>query len=123
MLQSLRVFRLSLFQRSQVASGVETIELPHKKRPALLRPRPHAKASIAEKIQFLHQQLDSMGKDAEILPGLILLGIGGKERLQGGVLQFLYILHLHLNAAHFFVFMLCLFNTLMNAVHAPCSSY
>jgi hypothetical protein len=52
-----------------------------------LLPPPHANASSSEKVYFLHQQLDSLGVDAEILPGLRLLGSGGKERLQGGALQ------------------------------------
>jgi hypothetical protein len=87
MLQGLRVFRPPLFQRAVAAPEVDTFELPHTQRPTSLLPPPHANASSAEKIQFLHQQLDSMGKDTEILPGLILLGGGGKERLQGGALE------------------------------------
>jgi hypothetical protein len=52
-----------------------------------LLPPPPANASSAEKIDFLHQQLDSMGVDAEILPNLFLLGGSGTERMQGGVLH------------------------------------
>jgi hypothetical protein len=54
---------------------------------ASLLPLPSATASSSEKMAFMHQQLDSMGNDAEILPGLIMLGSGSKERLQGGALQ------------------------------------
>jgi hypothetical protein len=54
---------------------------------ASLLPPPGANASISVKMDFLHQQLDGMGMEAEILPGLLLLGNGNDERLQGGVLQ------------------------------------
>jgi hypothetical protein len=74
-------------QRSQAAREMDTCELPQ--RPAILPPPPHANASTAEKIKFLHQQLDSLGADAEILPDLCFLGGTGNERIQGGVLEYL----------------------------------
>jgi hypothetical protein len=87
-MQGLRVFRPTPYQRAQAAAEVDTLlALQHTHRPASLLPLFHANASTAEVIKFLHQQLDSMGKDAEILPGLILLGGGDKERLEGGALQ------------------------------------
>jgi hypothetical protein len=54
--------------------------------PELLPP-PAANASSSRKLDFVHQQLDSMGRDAEILPGLLLLGGANDERMQGGALQ------------------------------------
>jgi hypothetical protein len=73
------------FQHETATAEVDTFELPHT--ASSLLPLPPTTASSSEKIEFLHQQLDSMGTDAEILPGLIPLGSGSKERLQGGVLQ------------------------------------
>jgi hypothetical protein len=49
-----------------------------------LLPVPAVDASISAKIDFMHQQLDSLGAEAEALPGLVLLGSGVEERLQGG---------------------------------------
>ena len=45
---------------------------------------PAEAASVDERIDFLHQQLDSIGGDADVLNGLVLLGSGTHERLQGG---------------------------------------
>jgi hypothetical protein len=73
------------YKSTKPAHEVDTFELPHTTTTALMPP-PASTASSPEKIEFLHQQLDSMGMDAEILPGLILLGSGNKERLQGGAL-------------------------------------
>ena len=50
---------------------------------SLLHP-PAEAASVDERIDFLHQQLDSIGGDADVLNGLVLLGSGTHERLQGG---------------------------------------
>ena len=48
---------------------------------------PGKDASKNEKMDFLHHQLDSLGTQTPILDGLVLLGSGGYERLQGGALQ------------------------------------
>lgn len=50
---------------------------------ALLEP-PTADATREDSIDFLHQQLDSIGAQRDILEGLVLLGSGSHERLQGG---------------------------------------
>jgi hypothetical protein len=84
-LQRLAVPSSRQFQHETATAELDTNELPHT--AASLLPLPPAAASTSEKIQFLHQQLDSMGDDAEFLPGLIMLGGGNKERLQGGALQ------------------------------------
>jgi hypothetical protein len=72
------------YKSTKAEVEVDTFEFPHTA-TTLLAP-PLSTASSPEKIEFLHQQLDSMGMDAEILPGLILLGSGNRERLQGGAL-------------------------------------
>lgn len=48
---------------------------------------PHSIITEDEKMGFLHHQLDSLGTQTPILDGLVLLGPGGYERLQGGALQ------------------------------------
>jgi hypothetical protein len=73
------------FQSTKASNEAETFAMRYT--TDTLLPPPASKASSAEKIDFLHQQLDSMGVDAEILPGLLLLGGGNRERLQGGALQ------------------------------------
>lgn len=50
---------------------------------------PGQKASVDDQMDFLHQQLDSLGMDTPILNGLVMLGCTGYERLQGGPLTFL----------------------------------
>jgi hypothetical protein len=62
---------------------VDTFDMTHQDRPLLPPPSPNASSSL--KVDFLHQQLDSIGTNAEIMPGLLLLGSGDDERLQGGV--------------------------------------
>jgi hypothetical protein len=58
---------------------------------ASLLPLPPPDASSSLKVEFLHQQLDTLGMDAEIIPGLLLLSGGNDERLQGGGYQSLEI--------------------------------
>jgi hypothetical protein len=53
---------------------------------APMAPPPSPGASVEEKINFLHQQLDSIGLESTILSGLVLLGSSPNQRLQGGVL-------------------------------------
>jgi hypothetical protein len=56
-----------------------------------LLPAPAANASTSTRIDFMHQQLDSLGVEAEALPGLILMGSGVQERLQGGAVSFFFV--------------------------------
>lgn len=51
---------------------------------AALLPPPAGNATVDEKMDFLHQQLDGIGTEMIILNGLVLLGHGDNERLQGG---------------------------------------
>jgi hypothetical protein len=53
---------------------------------AELRP-PDRNASVEERMEFLHRQLDSIGTERAILSGLLLLGSGRTERLQGGLVS------------------------------------
>jgi hypothetical protein len=64
---------------------VDTFDMSHTE--AVLRPPPAADAPAEERMEFLQQQLDSIGMERAILNGLQLLGSGVKERLQGGVLR------------------------------------
>lgn len=47
-------------------------------------PPPPPGAPVDQHMEFLHQQLDSLGSDRPLLDGLVLLGDGDNERLQGG---------------------------------------
>ena len=63
-------------------SSVDTFDMVH-----TVVPLPHAppeNAPIEYKMDFLHRQLDEIGMDHAILNGLVLLGGGGHQRLQGG---------------------------------------
>ena len=51
----------------------------------LLSP-PAQNSPIDQKMDFLQQQLDSIGTETPILDGLVLLGKGDNDRLQGGML-------------------------------------
>jgi hypothetical protein len=51
---------------------------------AELRPPPDINASVEEKVEFLYKQLDSIGLERAILCGLLLLGSGRNQRIQGG---------------------------------------
>jgi hypothetical protein len=64
---------------------VDTFDLSHTAAPPAAPPAPAA--SVEEKIEFLHQQLDSIGLESTILSGLVLLGSSQHQRLQGGVLD------------------------------------
>ena len=47
---------------------------------------PAAEAPVEDHMDFLQQQLDSIGMERPILNGLLLLGSSGYQRLQGGTL-------------------------------------
>jgi hypothetical protein len=64
---------------------IDTFDLTHTAAP--LPPPPALAASEEEKIDFLHQQLDSIGTESAILSGLVLLGSSQHQRLQGGALS------------------------------------
>jgi hypothetical protein len=71
--------------REVAASEVDTFDImTYSSRPLL--PVPGANATVEERVDFLHQQLDSIGVDKEIVYGLFLLGNGDNARLQGGVI-------------------------------------
>lgn len=72
---------------------VDTFDLSYSDCGALLAP-PARNASIEDKMDFLHQQLDSIGTEREILNGLVSLGSGGHDRLQGGVVFVVMVLYL-----------------------------
>jgi hypothetical protein len=82
LLQNVTVRRGPDFKNKKASADVDTF-VTQCTADVLLFPPP-ANASSSEKIDFLHQQLDSMGVDKEILFGLRLLGRGGRQRLQGG---------------------------------------
>lgn len=54
-------------------------------------------AGVKDVIEFVKYQLDRIGQDTEILDGLLLLGAGRTERLEGGV-------SLHCINTHYYVF-------------------
>lgn len=49
----------------------------------MLQP-PTPTASLEERLDFLHQQLDSFSKDKPAVSNLVLLGQSGEDRRQGG---------------------------------------
>lgn len=57
---------------------------------APLLPPPGAAAANDAKLEFLHQQLDSLGTEKPAIQDLVLLGNTGRERRQGGV-HFVYL--------------------------------
>ena len=61
----------------------DTFDIEHTAAPLL--PPPSCNAPLTHRVDFLQQQLDSIGTDTPILDGLVLLGSGYNERLQGGV--------------------------------------
>jgi hypothetical protein len=63
---------------------VDTFDLSHTAAP--LGPPPEMAASVEEKIEFLHQQLNSIGPESAVISGLVLLGSSQHQRLQGGAL-------------------------------------
>jgi hypothetical protein len=64
---------------------VDTFDLSRTAAP--LAPPPALAASVEEKMDFLHQQLDSIGPESSILSGLVLLGSSQNQRLQGGAIS------------------------------------
>lgn len=48
-------------------------------------PPPADSAALVDKMDFLHQQLDSFGRDLPVLGSLLLLGSGDNQRRQGGM--------------------------------------
>jgi hypothetical protein len=61
---------------------VDTFDLSHTAAP--LGPPPEIAAGVEEKIEFLHQQLNSIGPESAVISGLVLLGSSQHQRLQGG---------------------------------------
>jgi hypothetical protein len=81
---------------------MDTFDLSHT--AAEMPPPPSAQASVEERIEFLNQQLDSIGMEKPVLNGLQLLGSGRNQRLLGGA-QFVFFVfewwkHSALHAAH-----------------------
>lgn len=50
----------------------------------LLEP-PGADATLEERMDFMHQQLDSFGTSQVAFDGLVFLGSGERDRIQGGI--------------------------------------
>ena len=90
------------------APAVDTFDLTHSMAPL---PPPGTGASVDAKMDFLHQQLDSFGLDTEVLGGLVLLGNGVQERLQGGS---------HLPAALSLQYCPCIKKAVMFCDHGTC---
>ena len=70
--------------KRHTSAMVDTFDLSHT--AASLMPPPASDAPAQVHMDFLHQQLDSIGVERPILDGLLLLGSGTHQRLQGGVL-------------------------------------
>ena len=70
--------------RSEVSVDVDTFDLANTA-AAPMSP-PAVGAPVEDHMDFLHQQLDSIGTETPILNGLLLLGSSGHQRLQGGTL-------------------------------------
>lgn len=51
---------------------------------ATLLPPPKDDATADDKMDFLHQQLDSVGTDKPAINDLVMMGCGDRERIQGG---------------------------------------
>ena len=62
---------------------MDTFDLQHTAVSVL--PPPAGNASLEDKMEFIRQQLDDIGLEKPVLNGLLLLGNGVKERIQGGV--------------------------------------
>jgi hypothetical protein len=52
-----------------------------------LRPPSSPQTDLEGRMEFVQQQLDSIGTEKTILSGLRLLGSGRNQRLQGGALS------------------------------------
>jgi hypothetical protein len=61
---------------------VDTFDMSHT--AAELRQPPDLNSPEEERMEFLHQQLDSIGMERAISSGLLLLGSGRTQRIQGG---------------------------------------
>lgn len=71
-------------QAAHTSRVVDTFDLAHTVGAPM--PPPALSAPVEDHMDFLQQQLDSIGVDRPILDGLLLLGDGGHQRLQGGAL-------------------------------------
>jgi hypothetical protein len=69
-------------QPSPQTGVVDTFDMSHT--AAELRLPPDYNAPLEDRMEFLHQQLDSIGMERAIFSGLLLLGSGRTERIQGG---------------------------------------
>lgn len=63
------------------ATEEDTFDIVHTVATQL--PPPPLDAPAEQHMEFLHQQLDSMGLEKPLLEGLVLLGDGDNEQLQG----------------------------------------
>ena len=68
----------------QQETPVDTMDMSYTAAGAPLRP-PAADAEADEKMDFIHEQLDSLGQETPVLNGLVLLGNGENDRIQGGM--------------------------------------
>jgi hypothetical protein len=66
----------------QKAADVDTFDMSHT--AVELRAPPSAHAPLEERMEFLQQQLNSIGTARAVLGGLLPLGRGRCQRLQGG---------------------------------------
>ena len=71
-------------EAAQGSKVVDTFDLSHT--VAAQMDPPAAEAPVEDHMDFLQQQLDSIGMERPILNGLLLLGSSGYQRLQGGTL-------------------------------------
>jgi hypothetical protein len=69
---------------SRTAPVTDTFDMTNSS--TVLPAPPPRHATVEQKMEFLQQQLDSIGRERPILSGLLLLGSGVKDRLQGGAL-------------------------------------
>lgn len=73
------------FVKKESEHVTDTFDLPHTAPPRLTEPGPDA--TIALKMDFLQQQLDSLGVQNPFLDVLVPLGRSANQRLQGGALH------------------------------------
>ena len=62
----------------------DTFDMSYTAAPVMQPPEAHAPVHV--RMDFMHQQLDSLGQEKAFLGDLISLGDGDNERLQGGAL-------------------------------------
>lgn len=65
----------------------DTFDMPYTSYVASLLAPPGAVATPDQKIDFLHQQLDSFNEMTSVFDDLVLLGGGSSNRRQGGALH------------------------------------